>query len=211
LEKKIPSKYTKLCFLDADVLFQNADWYNETSKLLEKHEVVQPFSSASWLDLTYRQSIQERLSVVFMDKNNRFNSNYHPGFAWAFQRGWYTLVGFYDEGISGSGDTMSAAAWLGVDFPSGYLKPAYVASFDAYKRKLKTLPKMACTSGVLYHLWHGNRVNRKYVARHECMNDIADVRSVLAVNQQGVFELIDRKLNAELKRYFDERIDDGLS
>jgi hypothetical protein len=211
LEKKIPKKYTKLCFLDADVLFNNLDWYSQTSRLLDSYEIVQPFSSASWLDLTYKNSIQERLSVVFMDKTARFNSNYHPGFAWAFQRNWYNKIGFYDLGVSGSGDTMSAAAWLGVDFPAGYLKPAYVASFEEFKTKLLTLPKMAATSGTLYHLWHGNRTNRKYVARHECMNDILEVKDVLAINAQGVFELTDRKLNATMKRYFDERQDDGLS
>lgn len=211
LEKKVPSKYSKLCFLDADVLFNNADWYNQTSRLLDKYEIVQPFSSASWLDLTYQTSIQERLSVIFMDKTARFNSNYHPGFAWAFQRAWYNRIGFYDLGISGSGDTMSAAAWLGVEFPPGYLKKAYHASFDEFKKKLITLPKMAATPGTLYHLWHGNRTNRKYVARHECMNEIRDVKEVLATNSYGVFELTDRKLNAEMKRYFDERQDDGLS
>jgi hypothetical protein len=211
LETKIPSRFTKLCFLDADVLFENANWYNETSKLLDTYEIVQPFARASWLDLTYKTSIQERLSVVFMDRSVRFNSNYHPGFAWAFQRKWYNRIGFYDYGISGSGDTMSAAAWLGVEFPPGYLKRAYIESFEEYKKKITTLPKMTATSGTLFHLWHGNRTNRKYVARHECMNDVADVKSVLALNPHGAFELTDRKLSAELKRYFDERQDDGLS
>lgn len=211
LEKKIPARYTKLCFLDADVLFNNPNWYNETSKLLDTNHIVQPFSCASWLDLSYKNSIQQRMSVVFMDKHSRFNSNYHPGFAWAFQRTWYKNIGFYDFGVSGSGDTMSAAAWLGVDFPVGYLKPAYLSSFEDFKKKVTTLPRLSATNGTLYHLWHGNRTDRKYVSRHECMNDIQDVKHVLATNSQGVFELMDRKLNAEMKRYFDERHDDGLS
>ena len=211
LEQKIPTRYTKLCFLDADVLFNNPDWYNETSRLLEKYEVVQPFSSASWLDLTYKNSIQERLSVIFMDKSARFNSNYHPGFAWAFQRVWYNRIGFYDLGISGGGDTMSVVGWLRVDFPAGYLKKAYVSSFEEFKDKLVTLPKMAATTGTLFHLWHGNRSDRKYMARHECMRDVDDVKKILAINDQGVLELTDRKVNAEMKKYFDERHDDGLS
>jgi hypothetical protein len=211
LEKRIPSKYTKLCFIDADVLFDNPNWYDETSSLLNTHEIVQPFSMASWLDLTYKTSTMERLSIVFMDRNSRFNSSYHPGFAWAFQRPWYNRVGFYEIAITGSGDTMSAAAWIGVDFPAGYLKNAYAASFEDYKKKLTVLPKICSTSGKLYHLWHGNRANRKYVSRHECVNDITDIRDVLATNKDDVFELTNRKLNADMKRYFDEREDDGLS
>lgn len=211
LEPKIPKKYTKLCFMDADVVFDNPNWYAHTSSLLNNHDVVQPFTNALWLDLTYKQVVQERLSVIFMDKTKTFNSNYHPGFVWAFSRKWYNRVGYYDYGISGSGDTMSAAAWLGVDFPPNYLKPAYAASFKQYKETCKLLPRMACTPGKLYHLWHGNRTNRKYVARHECMNDIEDVRKILAVNEDGVFELLDRQVHVKLKQYFDEREDDGLS
>jgi hypothetical protein len=211
LEKKIPSKFTKICFIDADVLFDNPKWYNDTSKLLDTYEIVQPFSVASWLDLTYKNTTIERLSVAFMDKTKRYNSNYHPGFAWAFQRAWYNRIGFYDFAVTGSGDTLSAAAWLGVDFPPGYLKQAYQTSYDAYKKKVVVLPKLCAAPGKLYHLWHGNRSNRKYIARHEYLNDIQDVCDVLATNRDDVFELTNRKLNADMKRYFDEREDDGLS
>jgi hypothetical protein len=43
------------------------------------------------------------------------------------------------------------------------------------------------------------------------MNDIEDVRKILAVNEDGVFELLDRQVHVKLKQYFDEREDDGLS
>lgn len=211
LEKRVPPSYSKICFLDGDILFENSNWYNETSGLLDRYQVVQPFETACWLDLTYKNITLKRQSVVYMNRSTKFDSNYHPGFAWAFQRSWYNKIGFYDLGISGSGDTMSAGAWLGVEFPATAIKNAYTASYAEFKKKLVVLPKIASTSGSLYHLWHGNRINRKYVSRHECLNHVGDVRDILAVNSCGVYELMDRKVNNDMKTYFDEREDDGLS
>ena len=53
LETKIPSKYKKLLFIDGDVIFNNTTWYSDISKLLDTHDVVQPFEKCEWLDLTY--------------------------------------------------------------------------------------------------------------------------------------------------------------
>jgi hypothetical protein len=59
-----------------------------------------------------------------MNRKETFNHKFHPGFAWAFRRKWFRKVGFFEYGITGSGDTLSAAAWLDVKFPPTYLKPA---------------------------------------------------------------------------------------
>ena len=54
LEKRIPENYTKLAFLDCDLIFSNVSWYKQTSELLDRFDVVQPFEFAEWLDLTYK-------------------------------------------------------------------------------------------------------------------------------------------------------------
>jgi len=56
LEQRIPRKYKKLAFLDADVLFPDDSWYEETSDLLDDYDVVQPFLTADWLDLSYKKA-----------------------------------------------------------------------------------------------------------------------------------------------------------
>ena len=111
LESKIPTTYTKLAFLDADILFDSPDWYSRTSELLETHDVVQPYYKCKWLDLTYTRILKIRESTV-VSKDPLYNTTYHPGFAWAFRREWYKCVGFYDFAITGGGDAISSSAWL---------------------------------------------------------------------------------------------------
>jgi hypothetical protein len=142
-----------------------------------------------------------------MNRTKTYNPTYHPGFGWAFQRKWFKEVGFYQYGITGSGDTLSAAAWLGVKFPPSYLRPAFQASYEEYTHQIP--PKIACSTGTVYHLWHGSATNRKYVDRHRMLDGVRDVRSIVEPNSQGVFELKDKTIESKMREYFTSREDDG--
>ena len=207
LEKRVPYRFKKLLFLDADIVFGKPKWYEEVSRLLATYEVVQPFSTCVWLDSTYSKMVQSRLSVAYMNRSKTYNPTYHPGFGWAFQRKWFKEVGFYQYGITGSGDTLSAAAWLGVKFPPSYLRPAFQASYEDYTQQIP--PKIACSTGTVYHLWHGTATNRKYVDRHRMIDGVRDVRSIVETNSQGVFELKDKTIESKMREYFTSREDDG--
>ena len=207
LERRMPWRYSKVLFMDADLVFTSSTWYADTSKQLATHQVVQPFASAVWLDVTYTKSTLERSSVVYMDKTKNYDHVYHPGFAWAFKRSWFRKYGFYEYAITGSGDTLSTAAWMGVEFPKGYLKPAFMRSFADYRRMPK--PSMSCTAGKVYHLWHGTHKNRKYVDRHQIVDGILDVQKIVRPNWSGVFEVTDKAVAAKLQEYFIQREDDG--
>jgi hypothetical protein len=208
LESKISWWYSKIVFLDADVIFGNLDWYDEVSSALNEHDVVQPFASAVWLDITYSNVVQERASVLYMDKAKTFDHKFHPGFAWAFRRKWFRKVGFFEYGITGSGDTISAAVWLDVKFPESYLKPALIPAYKEFCEKPR--PRITCIQGTLYHLWHGTHKNRKYVDRHEILNGIRDVRTIMRPNWYGVMEFSIRGMSDKLLKYFLEREDDGI-
>lgn len=205
LERKIPWYYRKIMFLDADLVFENPTWYSQTSSLLERHDAVQPFASAVWMDLTYTKATQERLSVIYMDRTEKYNWRYHPGFAWAFRRSWFRKYGFYDYSITGSGDTLSAAAWLGVitDVP-----PAFKNTYAEYCKNPR--PRMACTPGKVYHLYHGTHVNRKYVSRHAILDGVRDIQTILRPNWHDVWEVSDKRVEPLLLTYFLERQDDSL-
>jgi hypothetical protein len=212
LETKIPSKYTKLLFIDGDVLFSNDNWYSDISKLLNTHDVVQPFETCEWLDLTYTNITLERKSVLFM-KDPIWNYNYHPGFGWAFRRSWYRKVGFFDWAISGSGDTLSSAAWMKKSFPKLFkslpisLKPVYTEFFS------KPAPRITYYSGSkIQHLYHGSKTNRQYVERHKIIDNEPDIRKLIRINKDGMYEWIDKeKWNPLFLEYFQSRIDDDLS
>jgi hypothetical protein len=153
--------------------------------------------------------VQTRLSVAYMNRTNPYNHNYHPGFAWAFQRKWFRDIGFYKEGITGSGDTMSTAAWMNIKFPRGYVHQSLVPSYEEYSRMAH--PNLACSTGTIYHLWHGSAKNRKYVDRHRILDGVRDVRSILETNKDGVLELTDRDVDRKMREYFASREDDGIS
>jgi len=205
LEGKIPWYYRKIVFMDADLVFGNTNWYAQTSALLNRHDAVQPFASAVWMDLTYTTATQERLSVVYMNRNEKYNWRYHPGFAWAFNRSWFREHGFYEYSITGSGDTLSAAAWLGVITD---VHPAFRTTYATYCTKSR--PRLACTDGKVYHLYHGTHANRKYVSRHAILDGVRDIQSLLRPNWDTVWEITDKRIEPLLLTYFLERQDDSL-
>lgn len=212
LETKIPKCYTKLAFLDADVYFQDRGWYEKTSKLLNTYDVIQPFERAHWLDLTYKKTMLTRKTVLFNQKE-MWDFAYHPGFAWCMTRKWYNKVGFFDYAISGSGDTLSTAAWLNKKFPEKFqsLPTPLVQKYVEFCVKPK--PKITYLKDAdLYHLYHGSRENRQYAERHKMLNIKGDIDDYIEVNKEGVFEWKEKdKWNSVYLHYFKKRDDDSLS
>jgi hypothetical protein len=210
LEQRIPRKYKKIAFLDADVVFADDQWYSETSKLLDTHDVVHPFSNATWLDLTYTKSEMRRPSVVGLE-GPYWDFKYHPGFAWAFRREWYREVGFYDWAVSGSGDTLSAAKWLNKEFHANFksLPHAMKKSYASYRKLPK--PRIAMCPGDVFHLYHGSRKNRQYAERHKLLDVPLDIKDMIVLNKDGVYEWKDKVWSEVFYDYFLHRDDDDLS
>lgn len=210
LEKRIPQKYTKLVFLDADVLFEDPLWYWKTSEALEEHDVVQPFSKAHWLDLTYTNVELSRETAVKMI-GPYWDFKYHPGFAWAFRREWYQEIGFFDWAISGSGDTLSCAKWMNKKFHMNFksLPNAMKREYAGYLKKHG--PRISCIEGNAFHLYHGSRKNRQYAERHKLLDIPEHIEDMITLNKYGVYEWKDMKWNQVFLDYFKTREDDDLS
>lgn len=220
LETKIPTTYTKLLFCDADVIFKEENWYSNLSKLLDKNDIVHPFSEAIWKDLTYTQDLVKRKSSVLdaTPSGSIWDPSYHPGFAWGFRRDWYNSVGFFDWAITGSGDTLSCAAWMRKEFSpksSSYPRKAMKGKYELYKTLVNSnSPRITCMKGLVEHLWHGSRENRKYAVRHNILNEVEDIDDLLILNKDGVFEFRNEVRdiwNIPFKKYFEDRNDDQLS
>jgi hypothetical protein len=213
LETKIPNKYTKLLFLDADIIFKNPDWYDMLSAILDKNDVVHCFEDAKLLDITYRHSILNvKTLVTSPDAKNthilteKDKVTYHSGFGWAFTRSWYNRVGYFDNAVIGSGDTFFAYGILGVKF-KGDNTEIYDKDLDEWFLKMGPLPVVSYLPVTIYHMFHGSLKNRNYEKRHLILNNIKDS---IFKNQHGVFELTNKTYNKKLYEYFNDRKDDTI-
>ena len=210
MEQKIPKKFKKLVFLDADLVFSKNEWYSEMSEMLNTYDVVQGFENCHWMDLSYKHVELTRPTVVKMT-DKYFNHTYHPGFVWGVRRDWFKKYGFFDLALTGSGDTLSSAAWLQKEFPQTFnsLPLSIKYAYESYKTKLP--PRIGYLKEIdVYHLYHGSRKNRQYTDRHKILNIPQDIRRLIWVNKDGMYEwrLKDR-WNVPFKEYFESRNDDG--
>jgi hypothetical protein len=213
LEKHIPKSFTKILFIDSDLIFENSNWYNELSDKLNNFNIVQPFSKAVWLDITYKKVVKERIPIIFYNKFGVISMDggiggYHPGFAWAFQRNWYNKVGFFQNAILGDGDTISSTIWLNFNFEyRAFLKNAV----EDFKKSMGEKPSICFLNGAIFHLWHGDSRNRQYRSRRDIFESVNDIRNIIYVADNGLYCLKDDKLKNKIRKYFKNRDDDGLS
>jgi len=213
LEKMIPKSFTKLLFLDSDLLFENRNWYNELSEKLNTFNIVQPFSMGVWLDITYTQVVKQRMPIIFYNKFGKLSmeggiGGYHPGFAWAFQRQWFKDYGFFQEGVLGDGDTLSSTVWL--DYPGFEYKEFIQPAINDFRTLIKEKPTICFLEGSIYHLWHGDQKKRQYTKRRKIFKGIKDIRDILYTAPNGLYALKDDKLKSKIRSYFMKRDDDGL-
>lgn len=211
LETMIPRKFTKLAFLDADIIFDDQEWYWKLSKALDSYDVVQPFETCFWLDED-KKIMLERESVLKL-KSNLWDSRYHPGFAWGFRREWYNKIGFFDYAVTGSGDTLSVIKWL-----DKHVSPKFQSLPVPLLRKYNTFcppedrPLISFLPGSLRHLYHGSRENRQYTERHKILNLQEDIMDLVFVNSRGLLEWNAeyQELSKKMLEYFISRNDDDL-
>uniref|UniRef100_A0A6C0B1A7 Nucleotide-diphospho-sugar transferase domain-containing protein n=1 Tax=viral metagenome TaxID=1070528 RepID=A0A6C0B1A7_9ZZZZ len=213
LEKKVPDTFTKLVCLDADLIYTNPDWYDMLSETLDTCNVVQPFSYAHWLDITYKNIEKSALACTYLkDKKRDFWANqsqeYHPGFGWAFTRKWYQTSGFYDLSIVGCGDSIFAYTISKLDFITEKIK-LYRKTRDDWATKISDIT-LGFLEVEIYHLFHGPLAKRQYISRDEPFEHIEDVSSIIEYNEDGVIELTKPELNQAMFDMWMRRDDDGI-
>jgi len=210
MERKIPKRFTKIVFMDADLIFSKNEWYSTMSKMLNTHDAVQGFENCHWMDLSYKKVTLTRPTVVTM-KEKTFTHLHHPGFVWGFRRDWFKKYGFFDLAISGSGDTLSAAAWLHKDLPINSKSTPMSIKYAYESYKVKIQPRLGYLKGIdVYHLYHGSRKNRQYVERHNKLEIQQDIRRLIWINKDEMYEWrLTERWNPIFKSYFESREDDS--
>jgi hypothetical protein len=179
---RVPDRYTKIAWVDADVLFTNPRWIVEASECLDDVPVIQPFSHAVRLrptETSYYGTGERSRGFCFTRSalpalsRLRYHIHGHTGFAWAADRQLLSDLGLYDAAIGGTADHLMAHAFSG-DFGSPCLQLVFDGGsgyLDHFRRWAQAAwgrvgGRMGCVNGAALHLWHGETVNRGYVRRY---------------------------------------------
>ena len=219
LEATVPQQYTKLVFMDGDIIFGAPDWIDQISQKLETTDIIQPFSDACWLYPDNTRIRCKKNSYGFAMSTGSMNEStppnkFHPGFAWAMKRSIFKAIGgLYDKAIAGNGDVMFAFSLLN-DMSPAYINryaPCILDTWREYNAKVRALkPTIGYLAMDVYHLFHGLGRNRQYNSRHEIIKEklTKGWDTVVTKNPQGLYEFKDKGLSDALHQYFQDRAED---
>ena len=218
---KIPVQYTKFFTMDCDLFFEKDTWYDDVSLLLDTHDAVQPFEEAIWLKSDLKTIFHTKKSIINNDIEKRLWTH-HPGFAWAFRRGFIEPIGVFDINICGSGDTIISSAVLQnvkyIEYNWIKYSPWMLEAANIYFKSYENI-RYAYYNNKVYHLWHGSNDNRQYVDRYINLSKLCDKKGITTVeqllerNSDGLYEFkesVREPLNALFLDYFRHRNEDGI-
>ena len=229
LEREVPAKYTKLCAIDCDVVFQRADWYDAVSAALDERAVVQPYSRCHWMGPDLRMAVMTNPSAATQlgaireahrgGGTDRLSG--HPGFAMAMRRDWVGGKGQFTWAVVGGGDAVlfRAANGLVGEFANKAMKRLMTDAWTSWSSDARVAGDMGCVSGDIWHMWHGPLQSRHYYDRYEKFVEalkpygVRDIRDILEENADGVWTWradVRKDVNAMMLRYFASRDDDAV-
>jgi hypothetical protein len=221
LLREVPATYTKICYLDCDVIFQRPDWYDAVSAALDEKAVVQPFSGCYWLGPDLRTPLSAVSSAAKDLPNIRkahaagsTRMSGYTGFAMAMRRD-HT---HFSWAVVGGGDSVffrTVASLVG-EFANPRMRELMKPVWNEWAPGITK--DMGCVEGWVWHMWHGPMSNRQYYDRYvkflECVPaSIKDIRDILEENSDGVWSwkpAYRKSLNTMMLRYFSGRDDDSM-
>ncbi len=133
---RVPPGVAKVAWLDGDVLFADPSWARDTSRLLDDHPVVQPFSRVARLGPGQTEAaagtpLVEGFASVWTRDRGALRRGWfehgHTGYGWAFRRALLARHGLYDAHIGGIGDHLMAHAMCG-DFDGACVSAGFTTS-----------------------------------------------------------------------------------
>lgn len=212
---ELPADCDKVAWLDADVLFENPNWVQETAERLEQYQIVQPFSEACWLHPGqtwapknyFRFGAYEGQSMQGMgaslatlpaefrlDALNDFMKHGHTGFGWTGRRELLAKHRLYERQILGHNDVVFSQAIFG---NHEYWKTRkYVSEMPGtlsdhqsrWSREFfgSVQGSVSFTPGRVFHLWHGTMKKRYYGDRFKMLAENSfDPERDLTLDAQG--------------------------
>ena len=207
----LPDTITKICTLDADIMFDDPKWYEIISNTLDTYNVCQPFN------------FSHKLNIDFTIENTSFscinsNTNSCCGYAWAFKKDWFLKNGFFEYALIGGGDSFFYNYVMYHKMPHMY-NNFYTNEYTTYLNSREKLPPVCSVNLNIYHLFHGNIKNRQYISRHHLFEkkinsfNITNMNELFIRRDDNIIEWNPKfkdVMNTFVKTYFMNRQDDSL-
>lgn len=216
----LPSDWKYVSWIDADILFLNQNWVQDTKDSLSYYDIVQLFQTA--VNMGPRgEAMKTDKSFGYM--HSRSGTPYtpsdkygfwHPGYAWACTRGAWNKMGcLLDWAILGSADRHMALAMIGQAENScpGNVHANYKNMLVEFQKKCVGL-KLGNIDGTILHEWHGRIEDRKYKERWDILTKHQfDPNNDLCLTKDGIIQLVDNgvRMQSDLSSYFLGRKEDS--
>jgi glycosyltransferase involved in cell wall biosynthesis len=227
-ERLLPPGAKYVIWLDADVLFANCRWIPETVEVLQNEMICQPFARCVRLapgqmqpDASNREIWESFAFVRKTDAEKAASTNFdlhgHTGFAWAARREIFSETGLYDRAIAGTADHLMAHAAAGqiehACIERAFFNDSIKAHFNRWGKKFFAVVggKLGFVEGDIYHLWHGELKNRRYLERTQELSRLNFNPSTdLIVNRHNLYEFVAERddLRFWMREYFSRRLED---
>lgn len=198
IEKIVPSNYTKLAWIDADLLFTNENWYRDASRKLDGYKVIQLYEYFIKTD-SCGNEVTKKPSVAFLIKDRGTKYAFevgHPGGAWAARREFWKYGGLYPYSITGAGDDVTIRAIYddfsldAVKLAAGGMRMLEFSGFKNWRDPLVNYvdKSVSFISGNVVHEWHGDIKDRNYKNKHNILLDI-DFENSVVMGDDGLIKI----------------------
>jgi glycosyltransferase involved in cell wall biosynthesis len=215
LEKYIPEHFTKIAWIDTDLIFTNKKWYIDTSNALTKYKLVQMYQAGN-LTNRYGGIIKNTLGNIHAGGPTKTNEG-HPGGAWAANREFWKHGGLYPYCAVGGGDTLFLYSLFENcinDRPVfKNLSGKSHTEYTAWKEKIYAYvnESVTCIKGGFIHEWHGEKEGRNYKFRHKILKKL-DIANCIKLNSIGLLQIdnVEESVYKDIFEYFLNRNEDGI-
>lgn len=211
--ESLPPQVDKVAWIDADLHFCDPHWAERAEESLEKHVAIQLFHHVHYLD--QQHAVASTRPAATANRNSATLMT--TGGAWAARRELFPIM---DEHVMGSGDSMMYHAFVGRhrDWGAWYMEmmtPPWRKMFVANGDRLHGLVNgnVGHLAGDVFHYWHGEHKDRKYVERWKYLTDFNfNPYTDIAIDDNGLWRWNSDKpdMHALVRYYFKTRNDDGI-
>jgi len=220
---RLPARYTKVAWLDTDVIFLDERWYEGASALLEAYDLAQIFDTVHSLDNAGNEIEQGEALSSYIGRGapdpfdfRKFRKR--TGLAWAAKRSLLATHGLFDAMILGGADKyMAIAAYGAADEGATWelrrLTPGLDRAYNAWAQPFHAdlRGKVGHLPTTVLQLGHGRLEDRKHLQRSAILREHDfDPATDIAPDTSGVWCWSSDKpsLHRELVDYFASRLED---